>query len=74
MFGAGTEAEIVAAIVAQGLPALVDTIASLCGQRVVVLQTEPISEDPVRRMDAARDAAKVRFVHDSTPPDTEPKP
>lgn len=58
-----------------GLPALVDIIAGLCGQRVVVLQTEPISDDPVRRMDAARDAARLRFVGDSDPPpDTEPKP
>lgn len=75
MIGAGSEAEVVAAIVAQGLPAVVDAICALAGQRVVVLQTEPISDDPVRRMDAARDAARMRFVGDSEPPpDTEPKP
>lgn len=75
MFGATTGAEIGAAIAAKGLEAVVDAICGLIGRRVVVLQTEPISEDPVRRMDAARDAARMRFVGDSEPPpDTEPKP
>lgn len=75
MFGAGTGAELGAAIAAKGLEAVVDAICGLIDRRVVVLQTEPISDDPVRRMDAARDAARLRFVHDSdAPPDTEPKP
>ncbi len=73
-FGVGTGAELGAAIAAKGLEAVVDAICALVDRRVVVLQTEPISDDPVTRMDAAREAARLRFVHDSEPPDTEPKP
>lgn len=76
MFGQGTKAELAASIIKAGLPAVVDAICALVDRRVVVLQTEPISDDPVQRMDAARDAARLRFVHDSEPPvpDTERKP
>jgi hypothetical protein len=78
MFGAGTAAEVGAAIASRGLEAVVDAICALVDRRVVVLETEPISDDPVRRMDAARDAAqgRLRFVDDSVPPppDTERKP
>ena len=74
MFGQGTEAELAASIIRAGLPAVIDFVCGLVGQRVVVLQTEPISDDPVKRMDAAREALRMRFVHDSQPPAAAPSP
>lgn len=71
MLGAGSAAEVAAAIASKGLEAVIDAICGLVDRRVVVLQTEPISDDPVRRMDDARTAARLRFVGDDAPPDTE---
>lgn len=74
MFGTGTAAELAAAIASKGLEAIVDALCGLDGKSLVTLETTPISDDPVTRMDAAREAARMRFVHDSQPPAAAPSP
>ena len=66
------EAVLVQELARIGLEALVDVIAGLCDRRVVVLETEPISDDPIKRMDEARAAAAART--DSTPPPDAERP